>query len=295
MIRLQIPATSANIGSGFDSLGIALKLYNYIDMEEYDGVDIASLDAVTVPSGENNLIYKTAKQVYALCGRPFKGLKIRQQNNIPMTRGLGSSSACIVGGVMGANALMGSPLSLDEMVDIAAKMEGHPDNSTPAFLGGFVASVFDGEHVTHMKCDLGQDLKFACFIPSFELRTEKARAALPKQVLHKDAVFNLSRAALLALSLSQRKYENLKVACQDALHQPYRLKMIERAPEVFALANDLGAYATFISGAGPTLLSIFDSKDASFAQKAAECLKKQGLDAYKLHILEVDNKGAAIV
>ena len=87
----------------------------------------------------------------------------------------------------------------DEMVDIAAKMEGHPDNSTPAFLGGFVASVFDGEHVTHMKCDLGQDLKFACFIPSFELRTEKARAALPKQILHKDAVFNLSRAALLAL------------------------------------------------------------------------------------------------
>lgn len=112
MIRLQIPATSANIGSGFDSLGIALKLYNVIEMEEYDGVDICSLDAIDVPRNENNLIYQTAKQIYSLCGRAFKGLKIRQQNNIPMTRGLGSSSACIVGGGAGGQCVDGFAFEL---------------------------------------------------------------------------------------------------------------------------------------------------------------------------------------
>lgn len=137
MIKIRIPATSANIGSGFDSLGLALNLYNYIYMEQIDGIEIKSKDHTVIPTGENNLVYKTAKHLFEICGKPFTGLHIEQENNIPMTRGLGSSSACIVGGLFGANELMGNPLSQDELVNFAAVMEGHPDNSTPAILGGY--------------------------------------------------------------------------------------------------------------------------------------------------------------
>ena len=141
MVKVKIPATSANIGSGFDSLGLAVTLYNYVFMDEYDGLQINSLDGIPIPSDETNLVYTTAKSLYELCGKPFHGLRIHQENNIPMARGLGSSSACIIGGLLGANELLGRPLSRNELVDLAAKMEGHPDNSTPALVGGLVTAV----------------------------------------------------------------------------------------------------------------------------------------------------------
>ncbi|HEX2938279.1 MAG TPA: homoserine kinase [Ruminiclostridium sp.] len=197
MIKIQVPATSANLGSGFDSLGIALKMYNRVMMEEFDGVDIKTSDGSDVPRDETNLIYTSAKFLYDLCGRPFHGLRLIQENNIPMTRGLGSSSACIVAGLVGANTILKNPLSKDDLVNLAARLEGHPDNSTPAILGGLVTSVFDGNRVYSVKVPISGRLKFAAFIPNFELKTEVARAALPESVPHKDAVYNLSRAALM--------------------------------------------------------------------------------------------------
>ena len=140
-VRVQVPATSANFGSGFDCLGAALDLYNLIEMEEADGCRIEICDDAAVPADETNLIYTTARDFYARCGRPFPGLHIRQWNGIPTARGLGSSSACIAGALLGANELLGRPCTLDELVDLAAVAEGHPDNSTPALLGGFVAAA----------------------------------------------------------------------------------------------------------------------------------------------------------
>ena len=128
MIRIRIPATSANLGAGFDCLGLAVNLYNSIDMEESDRVNISSMDGTWVPTTKANMIYSSAAHLYELCGRELQGLKILQQNNIPMTRGLGSSSACIVGGLAGANMLLGNPFSKDELVNIASELEGHPDN-----------------------------------------------------------------------------------------------------------------------------------------------------------------------
>ena len=147
MIKIKIPATSANLGAGFDALGLALSYYNYVNMEEADGCHIRSLDDTEVPTDETNLIYHTAKTVYEICGKDFKGLTIEQTNHIPMARGLGSSSACIIAGLVGANHLMGNPLSLDEMVNLSAQIEGHPDNTAPALLGGIVTAVFDGKCV----------------------------------------------------------------------------------------------------------------------------------------------------
>ena len=274
MIKIRIPATSANIGSGFDSLGLALNLYNYIYMEQIDGIEIKSKDHTVIPTGENNLVYKTAKHLFEICGKPFTGLHIEQENNIPMTRGLGSSSACIVGGLFGANELMGNPLSQDELVNFAAVMEGHPDNSTPAILGGLVTAVIDEGKVYCVKQEITEKLRFFAFIPDFEMSTEMARAALPQTVAHKDGVFNLSRAALMSVSLYSGKFQNLRIAAQDRLHQPYRLGLIKDGDKVFQLAYDLGAYAAYISGAGSTLMAIVDEKMA----ESFEAEARKGLD-----------------
>lgn len=292
MIRIQVPATSANLGSGFDSLGLALRLYNRVLMEECEGADISTSDGSSVPRDESNLIYKSAKFLFELCGHPFSGLKLVQENNIPMTRGLGSSSACIVAGLVGANALLKGPLSKDDLVNLAARLEGHPDNSTPAILGGLVAAVFDGNRVYSVKVPISGRLKFAAFIPDFELKTEVARAALPDQVPHRDAVYNLSRAALMTASLFSGRLDNLRIAADDKLHQPYRLKFIEGAPGIFDLAYKCGAYAAFISGAGPTLMAMVNVTDLGFVDRAQEGLA--AFPGWKLTLLDCDEEGATV-
>ncbi|HEX3026299.1 MAG TPA: homoserine kinase [Clostridia bacterium] len=291
MLKIQVPATSANIGPGFDSLGLALRLYNRVFMEEYDGVRISTLDGSVVPQDEENLIYKSARFFYDLCGKPFRGLKIEQENNIPMTRGLGSSSACIVAGIVGANALLGHPLSKDDLVNLAAVLEGHPDNSTPAILGGLTAAVLQENHVYSVKVPISGRIKFAAFIPDFELKTETARAALPSEISHKDAVFNVSRAALMTASLFSGRLDNLRVAVEDKLHQPYRLKFIPGADGIFDLAARLDAYATYISGAGPTIISMVNVTDLGFKDKAERELKKTH-PGWRLVMLDCDEDGA---
>lgn len=294
MINIQIPATSANLGAGFDALGLALTYYNYVNIEESDGVDITSLDGLDIPTDETNLVYESAKSLYDICGKSLKGLKIEQISDIPMARGLGSSSACIVGGLYGANCLLGSPLTLDDLVNLAAQIEGHPDNTAPALLGGIVTAVFDGKSVHWVKQEVFTTLKFVAAIPDFELKTEKARAAIPKEISHKDAVFNLSRAALFSASLLTGKFENLKTAVDDRLHQPFRIPLISGANEVFETAYTLGAYAAYISGAGPTIMSIVDHDNTYFSGKLKFSLESAGLSGWTVKELEIDNLGTRI-
>jgi homoserine kinase len=295
MIKIRIPATSANLGAGFDALGLALNYYNYVNIEENDRIDIRSLDNIDIPTDESNLVYESAKKVFDICGKPLKGLKIEQENNIPMTRGLGSSSACIVAGLIGANTLLNNPLSPDELVDLAALIEGHPDNTAPALLGGIVTAVFDGQKVHWVKQEVFTTLKFVAIIPNFELKTEKARSCLPKEIPHKDAVFNLSRAALFSASLLTGKFENLKTAVDDKLHQPYRLPLIPNADMVFNLAYTLDAYAVYMSGAGPTIMAIVDHDNSYFAGKMRFALDSHGLSDWTVKELEIDNYGTVIL
>lgn len=294
MIRMRVPATSANIGSGFDSLGLAVSMYNYVNMDEYDGICIRSLDNVQVPADQSNLIYKTAKYLFDLCGRDCKGLLIEQENNIPMARGLGSSSACIVAGLLGANRLMGDPLNRDEIIDIAAVMEGHPDNSTPALLGGQVTAVLEDKKVWYVKQEIRDDLRFVTIIPDFELKTSLARQALPREIGHKDGVFNLSRAALMSVSLYSGNYQNIRVAAQDKLHQPYRLKLIQGGAAVIESSYLLGAYGAYISGAGSTLMAIIGRDNTSFESKLRGILDSYGFERWRLHTLSIDNHGTTI-
>ncbi|MBR6101362.1 MAG: homoserine kinase [Ruminococcus sp.] len=295
MIRLDIPATSANLGAGFDALGLALDLYNTVELEESDVIDIASLDGVKVPTDEKNLIYISVNDLYKVCGKKLPGLYLRQTNNIPMTRGLGSSSACIVAGLVGANKLLGEPLTVDDLVDLAAQIEGHPDNTAPALLGGIVTAVFDGRKVHWVKQEVYTKLKFVCIIPDFELPTEKARACLPETVSHKDAVYNLSRAALFSASLLTGKFENLRTGVHDRLHQPYRTPLIPNCREVFDIAYTHGAYAAYISGAGPTVMAIVDDSNEYFAGKVRFSLENAGLGGWRVEEHRIDNTGTKLI
>lgn len=296
MVKVRVPGTSANLGAGFDSLGMALNIYNTVSFEENDGLDISASDGTFVPKDETNLVYRTAKHLYAECGKPFKGLKLVQTNALPMARGLGSSSACIVAGIMGANALMGSPLTNADILDYAVDIEGHPDNVAPALLGGFVSCVVENKHAFAVRHDISQDLTFAAFIPSFRLLTEKARAALPKDIPLCNAIYNVSRAALCSAAFCEERYELLSVATGDMLHQPYRLPLIEGGAEVLELAKNLGALAAFVSGAGPTLMAVVDKENIDFVTKAKALLRNSETGCtFELSALKADNEGAKFI
>ena len=292
MIEVKIPATSANLGSGFDALGLALTMYNKVYMEEWEGADIASLDGVAVPAGTDNLIYATAERLYQICGRPFRGLRIRQVSDIPMARGLGSSSACLVGGLLGANALLGDPLGSEDLLNLAAALEGHPDNVAPAILGGLVTCAMEEGKVFSVSVPVAPNVHFAALIPETPLPTSQARSVLPESVSRADAVYNLSRAALMTSSLFSGSLGNLKVATGDRLHQPYRMGLIKGSDTAFRVARELGAYGVYISGAGSTIMAIIDKDNADFAERARHQLMINGVFGWTVRLLESDAIGA---
>lgn len=296
MFRVKVPATSANLGSGFDSLGVALNLYNIVDMEEADTIDISGKDGFKVPKDKTNLIYSSVQRLYDECGVKLSGMKIVQESNIPMTRGLGSSSACIVAGIIGANHILGNPLTKEDLVNLACKIEGHPDNTTPAILGGLTVSAMDNNKVYSISIPMKDNICFGLFIPSFTLKTELARSVLPKSYSREDAVFNLSRSALMVASLLSGELQNLCTASQDRLHQPYRLSLIDGADIIFNITKQLGAYSTCISGAGPSILSFIDKNIAEvFKKNAISMLNEKGMKDWDFILLEPENDGAKIL
>ena len=291
-----MPATSANLGSGFDSLGIALTMKNRVWVEEYDGLDISCTDGLDVPKDESNLIFWAASHLYEICGKKLPGLRIIQENNIPLARGLGSSSACIVAGILGANRFMGNPLSQTDLIHLAAKIEGHPDNTSPALSGGLVASAMEGERVYSVSVPVSDKIRFAVMIPPFELKTEQARAALPKEYSREDAVYNLSRSGLMTASLFSGELHNLRVAVQDRIHQPYRSGLIENYDNVFRMSYELGSLGTYVSGAGPTIIAMVDAGGAeAFGKNCMTHLAEKGITGWRVEILSADPNGAQIV
>lgn len=295
MIRVDVPATSANLGSGFDSLGIALNMHNRFWIEESDSIDISCVDDVKVPLDETNLIFWAAKYLYDQCGKSLKGLKIKQENNIPLARGLGSSSSCIVAGIMAANRFLGTPLSENDLINLAAKIEGHPDNTSPAISGGLVASAMEGERVYSVSVPVSERIRFAVLIPPFELKTEKARQVLPEKYSREDAVYNLSRSGLMTASLFSGKLENLRVAVQDRIHQPYRSGLIDDYDTIFRMSYELGSLGTYVSGAGPTIISMIEAKESErFGENCESRIQSRGIKGWEVRILAANEGGATI-
>jgi homoserine kinase len=293
MIKVRVPATSANMGPGFDSLGVALQLYNYVTVEEIDsGIEIEILDSSKkfLPQNEKNLVYRAMKEVFEKAKYSPSGIKLTLESFIPVTRGLGSSSAGIVGGLYAANLLSGKPFSKEELLRMAVMLEGHADNVTPAMMGGFTVSVLQhGKHhfVSHK---LKDDLRFAAIIPDFPLATKKARAILPRFVSHRDAVYNTGHSSLLAASLISGDYSNIRVAVGDRLHQYYRKNLIPSMDELFNICYRNGALGVYLSGAGPTLIAIINAENKEFFPNVSRILA-QKMQNWHLDILKTDNLG----
>ena len=293
MEKLRVPASTANVGSGFDSIGIALALHNYVEFEECDHIVIESVD--DIPKGDSNLIVSTIADTYERVGRPFKGVHLIQENNVPMSRGLGSSSTCIAAGVTIADYMMGGILSLNDKVDIAALIEGHPDNVAPALMGGFVAAVMDNGHVIYQQKALSRDeLCFIAVVPNFMVSTHDAREALPKTYTLGDSVYNLSRSSLCTAAFLTGNYDLLKVATKDKLHQQYRLQLVKGGEEIMAQMLKLGAFSATVSGAGPTLLAIVPADDNSVHTGLVGFIARE-YPEYRVLRLYADNKGVVLM
>jgi len=260
IFEVSVPATTANIGPGFDCLGAALSLHNIFEFSlAADRLTITASGegADKVERDETNLVYRAIAKFYQRIDRPIPPIAFHTNTAIPLSRGLGSSATAIVGGLFGANLLAGSPLDRMEILDLAIAMEGHPDNVAPAMLGGcqLMASNQSGGWEF---CDLQwhESIGLAVTIPDFELSTAKARQVLPKQFSMQDAVFNASHLALLTHGIQTGKASWLKAGLQDRLHQPYRQSLIMGMADVQSAAIAAGAFGMVISGAGPTLLSL---------------------------------------
>jgi homoserine kinase len=294
MIKVRVPATSANMGPGFDSLGIALNLYNEFEFRELeDGLKFKGMPKEFC--NEKNIIYQAMKYCFDKAGYKIKGLEISEvKQDVPVSRGLGSSSTCIVGGLVGANEILGKKFSDDELLEMAVEIEGHPDNVAPALLGGMVVAIVDENRTFYDKVNVKGGIKFVSIIPNFRLSTAKARSVLPKEISLKDGVYNVSRAALMVACFSSGKYELIKYACKDAFHQNYRSTLIPGFEKVYNKSYELGALACYLSGAGPTIMAIIDDKDERFSNKLKEYLRIEGLE-WDILELSLDNAGATII
>lgn len=257
-VTVRVPATSANLGPGFDSFGCALALYNTYTFEIIpDGLEITG--CARKYCNAYNLSVVAYRRAMRAIGQKMTGLRLHIQAEIPVSRGLGSSSAMIIGGMMAANALHGSPLSREDLLRLCTAVEGHPDNLAPALYGGMTASLMrQGQPVT-ARFPLSEKLRFIALVPPFPLSTKKARAVLPEQVPFADAVFNVSHAALLLRALETADAEMIALALDDRLHQPYRKGLIAGYEQARQTALDCGALAFCISGAGSTCLCIAES------------------------------------
>lgn len=290
MINVKVPATSANLGPGFDTLGLALSLYNRFSfIETSEGLEINGCK--NYHANENNLVYTSMLKTFDIIGYRPRGIRIEADTDIPISRGLGSSATCILGGVIGANKLANSPLSKDEILEIATEIEGHPDNIAPALFGGLVASVVDNNKIYYNKINIANGIKFVALIPDFTLSTSSAREVLPKNISYEDGVYNVGRVALLLSAFSNGRFDLLKTSLEDRLHQPYRGKLIFGFDDIIDKCYNLGCLGAYISGAGPTLMAIVYKVDGDFKVKIKEYLNSNNYN-WDVKELYLDFNGA---
>ena len=300
LVRVWVPASTANLGAGFDALGMALGLYNEIEVERggdgdgmrltIEGEGAERLQAL----GAQNLVARAVSGTLGHLGMPPAGISVRMINRIPLSRGLGSSSAAVVGGVTAAAALAGVSLSPEELLDLALPLEGHPDNIAPALLGGLtVATLVEGK-VRCVKLPVPDALQAVAVIPDFRLSTAKARQALPPMVPRGDAVFNVGRVALFLAGLQAGRLDLLREGAKDRLHQPYRAAFVPGMAEVLAEGERAGALACFLSGAGPTLLALVAGDPGDVGRRMAQCWQGKAGVVARVQALAIDREGVRV-
>ena len=290
-VTIRVPATTANLGPGFDAFGCALSLYTDVTFEETDsGLEITGCPEEF--TGPDNLAYTSYCAALNTMSEEVRGVRIHIDAHIPICRGLGSSAALLVAGAMGANVLRGNKLSTQGLLNITNAMEGHPDNLAPAFYGGLTASMVDNGLPVCVSFPLHPEWEFLALVPDFDLPTSLARSVLPDQVSRADAIYNVSHGAMVLKALELGDEKLLRHAMQDKLHQNYRKHLIADYEKIQALARTLGC-AFCLSGAGPTLLLI--TRDKKLREKLEKRLPGTVTRSWEILPLHIDFKGAYIL
>ncbi len=293
-LKVKVPATSANLGAGFDTLGVALTLYNEFIIEENDSVEINTVPYTPeLEDPEKNLFIKVLKRSCEYLGNEFHGVKVTQKINIPVARGLGSSATAIVAGILSSYFVNKKDLSDEEFFKIAYEFEPHPDNLLPAWKGGLITACIDNEKTFYNKIGFPQEIKAVVVIPELELSTEEARKVLPDKIPLRDGIYNVQRVSLFISALCNKRFDLLKIAMDDRFHQPYRKKLIPGFEQVINAAKENGAIGASLSGAGSTIIAFAVDNFNIIGQAMVDVFEKQGIKStYK--VLDVDNSGAKV-
>ena len=299
-LRVLAPATTANLGPGYDCLGLALDLWNELEVLPDDAasagapvVEVFGEGAGELAQDGDNLVARSMAFLFREAGRDLPPLRLRCHNQIPLSRGLGSSAAAIAGGLVAANSLCDAAFGDDELLEMAATIEGHPDNVVAALRGGLQLVVTDEDRLYAAPVPVQADLSAVLFIPDFRISTADARAVLPAQVSLQDAVFNAGRAALLIAGMASGKPEYFKLATQDRLHQPYRQSLFPAMKLLFRAALDCGALGVFLSGSGSTVLALAGGREMTVAYEMAEAARQAGVQG-QVRVTGISSQGAHV-
>jgi len=305
MIKIRVPATTANLGSGFDCLGLALKLYLNLEIEETENSLVIEYqgegaEKFSLKKKEETLIWKSINLVLKKTHKDIhkKGLKIKVLNKIPITRGLGSSASAIIGGIVGAARLYGIDLTNQEMLGLALSLEGHMDNIVPALIGGLTLAYKTGQgEIKWARIKTPLDLRIVLAVPEFTLNTKEMRKVLPQKVTLSQAIFNLSRSALLVNALQNSDWEVLVEAMEDRLHQPYRTPFIPGIEDMFSQIKKTGLAGVALSGSGPSIVSLTKTKkgrEETISTIMKDAFLKAGINC-RILVLEADLEGTKLI
>lgn len=298
-VIVKVPASTANLGPGFDTLGMALSLYAWLEMKpaEQTTFHLHGDHLTGLPTDKSNLIYEVAQMVFNEAGVSVPELEISMYSEIPLTRGLGSSASAIVGALAAANALIGTPLSDAKLLDMATSLEKHPDNVGASLYGGIIAAAWDGSRVDHIRIEPHQDLQTLVIVPDFELSTSKARNVIPQQFDKSDVIHNISRSSLLVAALATGRLDMIQKAMSDRIHQPYRASLVPGMAEILEHAVSHGALGAALSGAGPTVLTLVDRHDTrklELERYLIDTMSREGIAASALW-LDPDLDGVTVL
>ncbi len=296
MIRVQVPATIANFGPAFDALGVAVNLCNTIELQPAPSplVDVLGEGREWIPADVSNLTYRAAIAVARELGEAVE-FRIRCHNRIPPSRGLGSSAAAIVGGAVAANACLGHRLGREALLQLAWRLEGHPDNVAAAMEGGVVLTCISDGRVAWTRIQPVWTAALVIAVPEFVVQTDRARAVLPDRVPLRDAVANLSRTARLLTAMLTGSTDLLPLAMEDTLHQPYRSALVPGMEQVFAAARAAGAYGAALCGSGPSIIAVAPLETAGrVGARMVAAFEASGTQAKALQV-EIDPAGARVI
>ncbi len=292
-VTVRVPATTANLGPGFDTLGIALRLHNHVSIRETDEPTVERVDAMSGSPGALALTREAVDAFFRRSKVKPHGAQIEVKGDVPTTGGLGSSVTVRLGIVYALNELNGRPLPDTALLDVVTGLEHHPDNAAPALFGGFVVSGMIDGAVRYRRFSVPSSLKFAVCIPDFTVSTEKARALLPKQVPLRDAVENLNRVALITSVFATGDFPLLRGLFDDKLHQPYRKKLIPMLDDVIRAGVEAGALAGWLSGSGSAIMCLTEQKEKAVAEAMAAVFASDRVRC-ETHILVADNDGTRV-